>query len=79
MTRVVIFQLTQRFQLKMHMKKEDTTYKGVISIIIKMVCALYKFMHVNEYLVCYKLFGINKSSIYMVLHEFIHAFNIVFQ
>jgi hypothetical protein len=63
----------------MHMRKEDTTYKGVTSIIIKMVCALYKFMHVNEYFVCSKLFGINKSSIFMVLHEFIHTFNIIFQ
>jgi hypothetical protein len=71
MTRVVIFQLTQRFQLKMHMKKENTTYKDVISIFIKMVCASYKFMHVNEYLACSKLFGISKSSICMVLHEFI--------
>jgi hypothetical protein len=63
----------------MHMKKEYTTYKGVISIIIKMVCALYKLMHVNECFICSKLFGISKSSVCMVLHEFIHAFNIVFQ
>ncbi len=71
--------MRQRVQLNMHMRKEDTTYKGVTSIIIKMVCALYKFMHVNEYFVCSKLFGINKSSIFMVLHEFIHTFNIIFQ
>lgn len=39
--------------------------------------SLYKLAHVSKYLHCSELFAIEKSTIHLVLHEFMCAMNIV--
>jgi hypothetical protein len=61
------------------MEKKDAKYCCVVFVGIWVVCSLYKLAHVIEYLHCSKLFAIGKSTMYLVLREFVHAVNVVFK
>jgi len=42
-------------------------------------CSFYKLFRRVEYFQCNKRFAIGKSTMHLVLHEFIHAINVVFK
>ncbi len=46
---------------------------------IKVACSLCKLAHVAEYLQCSELFAIGKSTIHLILWEFVHVINVVFK
>jgi hypothetical protein len=65
-------------KLKHKMEKKDTTHKCVVPVSIMVACSLYKLAHIAKYLQCSDLFAIGKSTFHLVLHEFIHAMNKIF-
>jgi hypothetical protein len=54
-------------------------YRCAILVGIRVVCLLYKLAHGVDYLQCNKMFAIGKSSVNMVLHEFVVVVNVVFK
>jgi hypothetical protein len=44
-----------------------------------MPCAIFKLAHGVCFLICNKLFAINKSTLSFVLHEFVEAANFTFR
>ncbi len=71
-------QLILKLKHKME-KKEDTKYKCVVPVNIKVTCSLYKLAHVAKYLQCSEHFIIRKSIVHLVLHKFVHAMNKIFK
>jgi hypothetical protein len=61
------------------MEKKDTKYRCMIHMNIKVACSFYKLGHVLKYLQCNELFAIGKSTIHLMLWEFVHAINDVFK
>jgi hypothetical protein len=51
--------------------EKDTKYRFVIHVGIRVKCFLYKFFHGVDYLQCSEMFTIGKSSMNMVLHNFV--------
>jgi hypothetical protein len=66
-------------QLKHKMEKECTRYRCVVLVNIYVACSLYKLAHGYEYLQCNELFVVGKSTIHLVLWEFVHVVNDVFK
>ncbi len=54
-------------------------YRCVILVVIKVVCLPYKLAHGVDYLQCTEMFVIGKSSVNMVLREFVVVVNVVFR
>jgi len=54
--------------------KQNTTYHKAITIKICVCCFIYKLAQGANFLTCNKLFAIRKSTISLVLHEFVDAF-----
>ncbi len=55
------------------MEKNDTMYRCVILMNIRVACSLYKLAHAYEYLQCSQFLTIEMSIIHLVLHKFVHA------
>lgn len=52
-------------------------YRCIVLVNIKVACSLYKLTHGVNYHQCNEMFAIGKSSVNMVLHEFVIAINVV--
>lgn len=52
-------------------------YRCIVLVSIKVACSLYKLTHGVNYHQCNEMFVIGKSSVNMVLHEFVIAINVV--
>lgn len=61
------------------LSRKDTKYRFVIHVGIRVKCFLYKFFHGVDYLQCSEMFTIGKSSMNMVLHNFVFTINEVFR
>jgi len=70
-------QLSERMKHKM--ETQDVNYKCTIPISIEVVSSLYKLANATDFLQCSELFVIGKSTIHLVLQEFIYAVNEVFK
>ncbi len=66
-------------QVKPLISKHDTKYRKVITIEIKVSCAIYKLAHGANTLTCSELFTIGRSTIAFVLQEVVRAINVVFK
>jgi hypothetical protein len=66
-------------KLKHKMEKKDTKYMCMTPESIKVACSFYKLAHGLEYLQCNELFAIGKSTIHLMLREFVHVINDVFK
>ncbi len=66
-------------RLKHKMEKKDMRYRCIILMNIKVACLLYKLAHASHYLQCNEFFIIGKSTVHLVLCEFMHAMNKVFK
>jgi len=61
------------------MEKKNIWYKFVVPIGIQVACFLFKLVHKIKYLQCSEMFAISKSTMHLVLHEFIHVLNVIFK
>lgn len=59
--------------------KQDTLYWNAIIIEVWVSCTIYKLAHDVSFLICNKLFAINKSIVSFVFHEFVEATNFTFR
>jgi len=50
-----------------HLMQKDTKYKCVVPMGIHVACFLCKLIHGAEYLHCFELFDIGKSTMHLVL------------
>lgn len=76
-TQDVVQQLTER--LRPLIGKKDTRYRFAIPVGIRVACSLYKLAHAADYLQCSELFAIGKSTVHLVLHDFVAVINVVFK
>jgi hypothetical protein len=76
-TKELVFQLTMK--MKHLIEKQNTHYKCAILIGIQIACSFYKLVHGTKYFQCNELFAINKSTIHLVLQEFVCAINMIFK
>lgn len=74
--RKFVQQLIER--LKFLMQKKDTTYCYAILVTIWVACSLYKLVHNIEYLHYNELCTMGKSTIHLVLCEFVWFMNPTF-
>ncbi len=68
-----VWQLIEK--LKLLMQKKDATYCYAIFVTIWITCFLYKLAHNIECLHCNELCTMGKSSVHLVLHEFVWFMN----
>ncbi len=66
-------------QVKPLISKHDTKYREVITIEIKVSCAIYKLVHGANTLTCSELFTIKRSTLALMLQEVVRAINVVFK
>ncbi len=66
-------------KLKHFIEKQNIRYKCAIPIGIQIACSFYKFSHGTKDFQCNELFAINKSTIHLVLQEFVCAINMIFK
>jgi len=59
--------------------KQNTQYQSAIHVEIWVSCAMYKLAHGVNFLICNELFAIGKSTMSLVLHEFVEVANITFK
>ncbi len=70
-------QLTER--LKHITEIKNTHSRCTVSVSIGVACSLFKLAHAFEYLQCSEFFAIGKSTMHVVLSEFVQAVNAVFK
>jgi nitrate/TMAO reductase-like tetraheme cytochrome c subunit len=66
-------------KLKPLIQRKDMKYRFAILVGIRVGCSLYKFFHGVNYLQCSEMFTIGKSSMNMVLQNFVFVVNEVFR
>jgi hypothetical protein len=72
-----VFKIVDKLQLIL--MKQNTKYRRSIPIEIHVSCVIYKFPHSYNFLICNKLFVIGKSTISLIVHEVVVAFNLTFR
>ncbi|XP_047137502.1 uncharacterized protein LOC124814007 [Hydra vulgaris] len=62
-------------KLHLHLGKTTTTMREPISLVKRVAVALHYLASCEEYCVVSSLFGIGKSTVNLIVHEFINAVN----
>jgi hypothetical protein len=60
------------------LQKQNTKYQKTIVVEIWVCCLIYKLVQDANFLTCSELFAIGKSTISIILHQFVEAFNYVY-
>jgi hypothetical protein len=76
MARSTFFKIIDKLQSTL--VKQNIKYYRSIPIEIRVSCVIYKLAHGYNFLICNKLFMIGKSTVSLILHEFVVAFNLTF-
>jgi hypothetical protein len=61
--------------LKLHVQKQDTKYRLVVPVLIRIACTLFKLSHGASLFICSEMFAVGKSTVSMMLREVVHAIN----
>jgi len=59
------------------MEKKNTNFQVFVLMNIHVAYSLYKLAHAFKYLNCFELFDIKKSTVHLVLHEFMCTMNYI--
>ena len=73
MSKLAVFALADF--LKPHLQKQDTKYRLVVLVLIRVACTLFKLSHGTSLFICSEMFSVGKSTMSMMFREVMHAIN----
>jgi hypothetical protein len=62
-----------------HCERQDTKFRRVVPIRVRVACALYKLVQGASLLICSKMFAIGQSTVSVCLRNVVHAVNLEFR
>lgn len=75
MTKASVFALADI--LKPTIVKKDTRYRFAIPIVVHVACTIFKLTQGASLIICNEMFMVGQSSMSMILHNVVHAINIM--
>jgi hypothetical protein len=76
-TKAAIFSMSTL--LAPHYERQDTKYRKVVPVRVRIACALYKLVQGASLLICSEQFAIGKSTVSGVVRDVVHVVNIEFR
>jgi hypothetical protein len=75
MTKAAVMGLLE--MLAPHIRRQNTKDRLAIPVIIRVYCTLFKLAQGASLTICYELFAVGTSTVSSILHDTVHAINVV--